>query len=403
MLTKKTAIHCQSIRSFILSNHRRTIMVLVILATVFLPHSMQANDFQGCSECHEENLDKDSTRQYIHSSFMQQQCEGCHAPKAFTSQQKKFRNKDLSAGRNNQRKINWLTDGAIVDTNHGFLLSNDKLGDILVVEFHGTDDKPSQHEIAIPSMMDLAEVEDSGKPPTISKVQVLKVHRGIALTVTVGWQTDTLTDALVRYGINDFSQTSNPNKRLGQQHQVILSNLKSDKTYHFTAVSHDLFGRKEVSEPLTFSTSTPFTVKQPENPGNLHTSKDEVGISSRFQRFGTDYLLELTLEQPSSVFIGSKGVALGRNESHAGLSSNGVLSIKVCLGCHKKSNICRHPVKVKPKPGITVPPEYPTLPDGRITCISCHAPHSSDNQYLTRKPYRHELCVSCHLKWNKKR
>ena len=288
----------------------------------------------------------------------------------------------------------------MADTSHGFLLPSDKLEDILVVEVHETDGKVSRQEVVLPLLADLAEVDDTGKPPTITELKVLKIQHGVFISTTIGWQTDTLTNAMVRYGISDLSQTSAPSKRFGRQHQVILSLLKPDTTYRFSVVSHDLFRRSQVSEPLTFSTSKPLTT-QPDSSDIPPGGGGQGGIVSSFQRFGTDYFLELKLEQPASVFIGSvdrKG--LPDDEFHGGLSSEFMISTEACLSCHKAH---LHPVNVSPtKPGIVIPPEFPTLPDGRITCISCHAPHSSDYYYFTRKPGT-VLCVSCHLDRNTKR
>ena len=384
--------------------------IVTVLLFALLPLSVQAYDFEACYECHEEALNGDSARPFVHSPYRQQQCAECHAAQVPESAPKAAPAKALSAAMRSQRKINWLADSAMADTNHGFLLPGDKLRNTLVVEWHGIDGEFSRHETAIPSLSYLTEVEDSGKPPTISNVQVLKVKRGVFLSVTIGWQTNTLTDALVRYGIQDLSQTSKISKRLGWQHQVVLYNLEPDRTYRFTAVSNDLFGRSQVSEPLTFSTSEPLTVTQPDNPGNLPETRDEAVITSSFQRFGTDYLLELRLEQPASVYIGSREAAReqffangspgamggGMNEFHAGLSSEVVISLQACRSCHQTYFAASHPVNVYPKPGMTIPPEYPTLPDGRITCRSCHASHSSDYISLVRKQSRRELCVGCH-------
>jgi len=256
----------------------------------------------------------------------------------------------------------------------------------------------------------LAEVEDSGRPPVISDVQVLNVKRGIFLSVTIGWQTDTLTDALVRYGDNDLLQTSDPSKRLGLQHQVVLSNLKPNRAYNFSAVAQDLFGRSQVSETLTFSTSKPLTTTQTSIAIKLSGSGNTIGIDSSFKRLGNDYLVELTLDHTASVFIGSLGVprkqgssdestsGLGADtEAHVGLSSEAVISMDACHGCHQNQNTATHPVNVYPKPGMTIPLEYPTLPDGRITCNSCHSLHSSDYEMLSRKQRNRELCIGCHV------
>jgi predicted CXXCH cytochrome family protein len=257
-------------------------------------------------------------------------------------------------------------------------------------------------------LAELTEVEDSGNPPVLSGVQVLKVQRGVFLSVTIGWQTDTLTNALVRYGVNDLLQKSEPGKRLGREHQVVLFNLQADKTYRYTAISQDLFGRSQSSPPLTFSTSNPFTVLPQDDAGNLSESEAEIVIASHFQRLGPDYLLELTLDPAASVFIGSSGTPRSQEpadesssryeaeEAHDGLSGEAVVSMDACYSCHQSQSTATHPVNIYPKPGMIIPPEYPTLPDGRITCNSCHSLHSSEFEFISRKEGKRELCVGCH-------
>ena len=274
-----------------------------------------------------------------------------------------------------------------------------------MIEVEGADGVLSRQEVTVPKLADLAPVEDSGKAPTISGLQVLQVQQGVLLTAKIGWQTDTIADALVRYGDKDLSQTSQPSMRLGRQHQVVLNTLKADRIYHFTAVSRDLFGRSQVSEPLTFSTSKPLTAVQPVPPDNQLSNRNITGVASQFQRLGTDYFLELTLDQPSLVSISSRGkteeIKPGEKSSsdkefHEGLSSMLVTSMKACLNCHDAHP---HPLNVSPKKSdVKIPPEFPTLPGGKITCTSCHSPHSSDYYFHLRKPGEKELCISCHQK-----
>ena len=368
-------------------------VILILLMSAFLPLLVQANDFQACDNCHKLALTEDATLPYLHEPFVEGECGECHAAEeSAASKAKKVIDR---------RKINWLEESSIKATSHGFLLSGDKLEDNLVIDLHGIDGQSSRQEITVPSLAELAEVEDSGKPPAISEVRVLKVEQGVFLKVTIGWQTDSLSAALVRYGIEDLSQASQPGKRLDREHQVVLYNLQPDTTYRFTAVSHDLFGRSQVSEPLTFSTAEPLTAAQQENSDNPPEGDDQSEMITSFKRRSGLYLLELTLKQPASVFIGSiERQGLPEDEFHTGLSSRVVSSMEACLNCHDAH---AHPVNVSPtKPGTVIPPEFPTLPDGRITCGSCHVPHSSDNYNFKRKSGTNEFCVSCHQKLKRK-
>ncbi len=143
------------------------------------------------------------------------------------------------------------------DNEHWFVLPGDKMGGILIVELYGPDGNVSRQEIVVPALAGLPVVEDSGQLPVISDVQVLKVERAVFLSATIGWQTDTVADAVVLYGksAEDLEQTSSLSKRFGRRQEVVLNELQLDRTYFFKGVSHDLFGRSQETGIQTFSTA----------------------------------------------------------------------------------------------------------------------------------------------------
>jgi len=373
-----------------------------ICIAIIPAHPTYGYDFRDCSTCHITELNGDASRTYLHTPFALEQCGKCHAvEKPSTSETK-------SANLQDRRKIDWLADTGMVCTSHSFMLPADKVSDTLVVDIRAADGKFSRHKIAVPPLSDLTEVTDPGKAPAISDVQVLKVERGVFLSATFGWRTDTLTTGRVRFGEEDLTRISEPNKRLGHRHEVTIHDLKLDQSYLFSVVSTDLFGRSEISAPLKFSTSNPYVAPGTESGNPLQKGVEEE-MHGSFQRFGPDYLLELTLAQPAAVYVGSSGkarppastveitgAAMDVDAMHKALNNQAVISMKACKTCHYKQSTTTHPVNVYPKPGMTIPPEYPTLPDGRITCGSCHIAHSSDYEYLTRKKRKRELCVGCH-------
>jgi len=379
-------------------------VVPVFLALVFLSPPAQAYDFQICKDCHIEVLDE-VFRTYQHLPFIQQRCGECHVAKESATSPAKER----PIVRANRRKIDWLGESVMADVKHGFVLPEKKAEGALVVEIQGSDGAMSRQEIPVPLLADLVEAADSGQPPVISDVRVLRVERGVFLSATIGWQTDVLANAQVRYGNDELSQTAEPGNRFGRWHEVILSNLKPDRTYRFSVVSRDLFGRSQTSEPLNFATFSPSTAPRPASPVIPRENNPAVAVTSNFQRVGGDFLLELTLEEPAAVFIGAKeedpkqnpsgegtGVPGGNIKQHAGLSSRKVASMDACRSCHKNQATATHPVNVYPKPEMIIPPEYPTLPDGRITCSSCHENHGSEYEYLSIKESKRDLCVGCH-------
>ena len=342
---------------------------------------------------------------YQHQPFIQQECHTRHAVPdevVVSTPGRAGTPKGLD-----RRRVAWLEEGAMAKTEHMFLLPADKLGEMLVVEIHDDKGGLTHTELPVPHLVDVATVADVGRSPEITDVQVLEVRRGVFLSVTIGWKSDTLTNAQVYYGLGEMSDSVSSGGNFGTQHQVVLNQLKPGKTYNFKVLSRDLYGREQESLPLMFSTAKVITRTAP--PAMSVDRRGPEIADSNFQRVGSDYLFSLQLATPSTVYIGRKGAirkqdaevtttptASKDKTSHEGLSTGSVLTINACRSCHQRQTTATHPVGVLPKPGMVIPPEYPTLPDGRISCVSCHTVHGSNNEYLARKPGRRDLCVGCH-------
>lgn len=364
-----------------------------VLWMVLTPFAAEAYDFQDCAGCH-ESLEEAAQRQNLHDPFREKACEYCHAAEiaeALTEAELK-----------EQQRVTWFGESPAPFASHAFLLPDSKVRELLVIDVKNDDGSFTRHEVAIPPLADLVATGDPGQAPALSAVQVLQLKPGVFLSATIGWQTDTITDALVRYGEQELSQSVGPVSRLGREHQVVLPNLRANRTYRFVAVSRDLFGRSQASEPVTFSTAASFTAPSTASPEPGQTTAD-VGFLHEFRRHGDDYLLELAFASPTQVYVGSRGQVrhegMPNDEFHEGLSGKTVMSFQACMSCHQPH---LHPLNVAPtKPGIAIPPEFPTLSGGRITCTSCHAPHASNHDFYMRKPDKQELCASCHPKWVK--
>jgi predicted CXXCH cytochrome family protein len=378
-------------------------VVFLVLLLTGLPTVGLSADFQGCRRCHQAELDQAEIRLNQHLPFMQKKCAACHATEASASGlQTGTVSMPARKTRTAAPKVTWLAESSQMGSEHSFVLPGDKLGDKLVVDLRGERERFPRQEISLPLLRDVEEVEKTAAEPKISAIKVLEVKRGVFLSVLIGWRTDALTDAQVHYGVQDLSQRSDRSKRYGHSHQVRLYNLKPDVQYRFQVVGTDLFGRSQRSEILDFSTEKPFEMKHA-----AVASRAAVAMQSSIQRLGNAYLVQLKTDKPTAVFVGSIGKfriqkddpkqpATVAATAHDGLSTGIDLGIAACLNCHRQHAQTTHPVNVLPKPGMTIPPEYPTLPDGRITCASCHLTHSSDYEYLAIRRGKRELCVGCH-------
>jgi predicted CXXCH cytochrome family protein len=377
---------------------------MLLLLTIAGVSAISAADFRICEDCHLERLEFDRGRYYQHQAFATNDCASCHV----SAPENPAVGEPVSPSPTaQQQRISWLTDSILPGTRHYFLLAGESLRDTLVVSLRDQQGQEVREEIPLPPLNQLDSAEDNGMTPQLVNVRVVEVKRGVFLTVTIAWQTDSLADAEVRYGTAELSQRIDSSGRLGYEHQLVLSQLQPNTNYRYQVISRDLSGRERVSEMLTFSTSRAVARRQSHEPVVGASSAPAVMVDVR--RRGDDYLLEVQLDQPHIVCIGSKGghvVRPGdvddamnrtRKRPHAGLSDEAWSSMESCRQCHEKNVAASHPVNVLPPPGMVIPAEYPTLADGRMTCASCHAIHGSDREYLTRQRSKRELCVGCHL------
>lgn len=83
--------------------------------------------------------------------------------------------------------------------------------------------------------------------------------------------------------------------------------------------------------------------------------------------------------------------------SHTNLQNKEFTSLTTCSNCHPEGmGASSHPVNILPPKGMSIPPEYPTLADGRISCMTCHKRHASNIQFRLVKARDKEFCVGCH-------
>jgi len=342
-------------------------------------------DFQTCGYCH-SRLQDDSQKQIIHSPFGEGTCEECHVNATVILTPEK-------------QKIEWLNEDPIPLKAHHFKVKGDELGEILVVDMISSSGSSKREEIPVPSLHEIKQIEKVETAPTILNPRLISLKQGIFLTATVGWKTDILADATVRYGEEDLSQETSENKRFGQEHFVVIRNLAPNRSYQFVAISNDGYGRKSESSPVMFSTSIDTNQSQSEITEFTEVAET---VAAHFSRVGDEYLITVQLDQENQIFLGTKGrkkPCLPEDEFHSGLNCVEDILMAPCVNCHVKHD---HPVGVVPmKDGIRIPERFPTMPSGEIACASCHSPHSSQHYNLTRMDSREKLCAHCHIKWNR--
>ena len=379
------------------------LMGLILLATS-LSAPIQAaavdKDSQVGCRCHQPMVDSILSKPYIHPPFLQKKCLLCHAGDAEAT--------SASIAKTSRRPttIKWFEESPTPATVHCFRITNLAPDDVLYIEAGGAASRLPRIRLTIPHLESLPLKKDAERPPAISGIQILSVKRELFLTATIGWHTDTLADATVSYGLDDdLTQKATLTGSLLHDHQMTLVDLKANKTYHFTVSSADLAGQRTVSEVKSFSTSQETEGPTPAEDDFSPEKEEKFVVQSDFFRYGDTYLLQLSSSRPATFYVGvptnqSEERRRGIKENmadHPALSSDLITRSEACLKCHPDSEgKSSHPVNVFPPPGMEIPAEYPTMADGMITCMTCHAPHGSDFEYRLLKRKKRDLCIGCH-------
>jgi len=392
----------------------------VFLASYKLYALVSTQQDNKCSQCHTEVANENYSKMYIHQPLMDNNCIVCHLEEAAQKLQADEAAQDLQASsKNPNQKLDKLPKGVRLiarnstpDTNHWFQIPyNDAGKEVLVKVLAGYSQKDIK-KIEVLPLDQLDILENNGVPPRISNIKT-GVQKGIFITAQISWETDKPTKSQVSYGIETQMKDAPTEDNFSSTHTVELAALKKNSLYLFTIHSADMFDNRESSDMLTFSTKSP-------NSG-IRTAQDtferqagNIDLTNKVFSNGDNLVFHLTSNQPVIMTLyafqeekttkpakqdagTSMSVSSKRTNEHAHFRSELDINNTICRSCHKEVKLSKsHPVNVFPKPGMVVPPEYPTLPDGRITCNSCHSKHASNYKYRTIKDGSKELCIGCH-------
>lgn len=387
------------------NNFFRCGYLVVLLLFLWFPANDRASaETNQCLKCHKDVWQEEMAKRYIHKPFIEKNCIGCHGVNNLSSR------KQPSSSSSGEDPANWTGKNLIPSTSHWFEFESTDFA-TMILEASYESIVRLYREISLPPLDDLSDVKDvfGRYPPIIYEVEVLEVEKGIFLSATIRWHTDRPTRFMLNYGINDLRHTTPLSSKLQTEHYATLSELKSGQEYEFIITAEDGLGNKTKSEAFNFSTAKTFSNPYKEDCCLVKP----LGLDTNFFRKGDRYMVNITTAQPVKLFFAllrtdcSLPEASNRPQSiesqsqknrHVIVNAGEVVTLVVCRSCHQTSS-CNHPVNIYPNKEMEVPVDYPTMDDGRLSCISCHAPHASDFQYRVIKGNRQELCTGCHNKF----
>lgn len=357
-----------------------------------------------CSNCHEDVKAEIRRSRFVHQLVLTGQCSKCHiAGEIVTAPDKKS---SLALEKQQLEQIRWVQAVTGREREHWLRLPADRLSNGLYLKATDGQMRSPLQEVVLPNGGALPQKLDDHQPPMQSGLRVVDVRRGISATANLQWKTDEYTDSIIYYGVGNLKSVKNDHQ-LTRQHSQVLLSLDADKTYQYQIVSRDLFGNETRSPVLEFSTAKSFWNQDAQYSDDSLFSTN-IELQWELYRIKDDYLIVVKSDRPVFLSFGMESklknqrsaerqVATAGEFSHPILKSPFDTNITVCKTCHQGlRDEYSHPVNVRPRKGMIIPNEYPVLPDGKISCISCHANHASNNEYLLIKPGKAELCRGCH-------
>ena len=382
------------------------IIFLQIVALVFwlVPANIEAADHLNCLKCHKEFVDNEFKQTFIHKPFLQQKCHYCHSPDWV----------DTASESDGKAKFPTKTKKISFSDNlthvHLFSIPKELAPNILFIEATSGTGETFKTKLRIPSFETLKNVSSDAKPPNITNVLVTEVQRNNLVTAKIRWETDKLASSSLYYGIGEPDKHVSESACYMSEHIIELLKLEPDNTYNFMVRVEDIYGNTRESNVYSFSTDTSFKIDKKEQKINSRLAQR---LNSEIFRSEDNYLIRLKSTQPAAMKIATydmpnfpllKPISNKAPADHPPLKSITETSLLECGTCHQAtSNKFSHPAHFRAKLGANTPSEYPRLPNGLVSCLTCHFPHASNNQFHLRKSADRDLCIGCHKRSFRKR
>lgn len=386
-----------------MKNTFRLFLVIVSLLVVLVPASLFAAE--DCSRCHKDVQARGRKGRVIHQPFMKGQCGQCHlVGKSVTAPVKKS---PLVVKKQQMEKIRWFQTISGRDQEHWLRVPAESMASGLYLKATDGRVRSSLQTVTLPKNGSVPQKLDDHRPPLQSSLRVADVRRGISTTATLQWETDEYTDSTIHYGIGNL-RSRKVDRQLTRRHSLVLLGLDADKTYQYQIISRDLFGNETTSAVMEFSTEKSFW-DEDAHYSALDSLATDIKLQTSLFRVKNEYLVVVKADRPVSLSLGTENKVKSRNTeerhvaatagqySHPILKSSLDTNITICKDCHQNvREEYSHPIKVRARKGMVIPSEYPVLPDGKMSCMTCHDNHSSNHAYRLRKSNKADLCRGCH-------
>lgn len=405
--------------------------IILVLTLFFIVATSPGLALNQCLECHQDVMDSVQQQPFIHAPVGSEQCTSCHTGEisdnmVLATLDQPQTTTTIIADFDDTAQIHWLAETFSPATEHFALLPGNCADGSLTLEVWSTQREKLQFDIDVPPFNTMATLPQPAEP-SLNQIHLHEYNSTLLSRATLSWITTTPCRCRITYGVSGEEYTVGEDDLFTLHHRMVLRNFREQHLFHIDCL--DPFGQ-QLSSTTQKLTSMPLQA----HPAAVNSAPlMQQQITTNFHRLGQQIWLALRSPQEISVSIGTTkqlkngeqdkpettvalsttlpeapGIAVkggsGRTnqetDEHKGLLTNHAININICYRCHPNMRAgMSHPVDVVAPPGMIIPRDYPLLPDGRMSCMSCHTVHAGVDNYRLRKDSKRELCIGCHVNY----
>ena len=379
----------------------------LLFAGLLLATAVMA-DSEQCLKCHQDLLDSSAIEMVVHRPFSQNRCALCHSTTDEVTTEEVDQKEERVSETNDRGRIEWLAESFAENTLQVALLPVDICNSDLILKLWYQNRDKQQKTIHCPDNAAISIDPNPQQRPAVSLFQRHNYNDKLFTRATLSWITNVPCRCKLLYHSDNHEYVDDEDDFYTVVHGLEIRNFNPANTQ--VSVECDDTFQQHTQVQFTPITMLPMKAESPEES----PSQEVAEFATDFRRIGDAIEITISTTQPAAI-------ALGRNEEetpplqvpqpepsisaatlpaateHPPLTQEKQVNTTVCFQCHKETvEVASHPINVLAPPGMIIPPEYPLLSDGRMTCMTCHARHSSNNEARLLKEGKKELCIGCH-------
>lgn len=390
--------------------HLTVTIMVVILSNLFAMGLALASSEQ-CIECHQEILNSAEVDMVTHRPVAQKQCELCHilnSTEAVITES--FLQDQWIIKTDSRVEMEWLAESFVESTQQVALLPLDMCDTELTIKLWFKNRQKIQDHIILPSVSMIPQ-KVSKQQPIISELHLQHYNDQLLSRATLHWETNVPCRCQILYRTDNEEYTKQEDDFYTVAHNQEIKNFSAVNAH--VAIQCDDTFQQHTDHPFVRLTRLALKTDDELDQINQHSTR----YSTQLFRIGDSIELSMETQQPVTIALGRvkptkqlephlepiqqpADQLTNTIKGHPILSDKKQINTTICFKCHDNtSEGTSHPINVLPPPGMIIPREYPLLSDGRLTCMTCHSAHSSDNKARLLKGGNKELCTGCHTNY----